>query len=60
MLVTWALRRGRSAAPSPREPAEEDLPARDALPEDPELARYVRKVREQAYGWAGGEPPQEA
>ena len=59
VVVTWALRRGRGAPPSPGEPAEEDLPARDTLPEDPELARYVLKVREQAYGWAGGEPPRE-
>jgi cytochrome c-type biogenesis protein CcmH len=33
------------------------VPARDELPDDAELARYVRKVRELAYGWPAGEPP---
>jgi cytochrome c-type biogenesis protein CcmH len=59
-VVTWALRRGRRADPAAGELPEEDAPARDALPDDAELARYVLKVREQAYGWAGGEPPREA
>jgi cytochrome c-type biogenesis protein CcmH len=59
VVVTWALRRGRRAGPPPAaEPAE--APARDRLPEDAELARYVLKVREQAYGWPGGVPPREA
>jgi len=34
-------------------------PSRTALPDDEELARWVRKVREVAYGWPGGEPPRE-
>jgi cytochrome c-type biogenesis protein CcmH len=29
----------------------------DALPDDPERARYVLRVRELAYGWPGGRPP---
>lgn len=33
------------------------VPGRGDLPDDPELAGYVRKVRELAYGWPGGEPP---
>lgn len=37
--------------------AAEVPPAADALPEDPELARYVLRVREAAYGWPGGRPP---
>jgi hypothetical protein len=60
VVVTWALRRGRGAAAA-AEPAEEGkLPARDALPEDAELARYVLKVRERVYGWADGQPPRES
>ena len=59
-VVTWALRRGNRTGAGPAEPAEEDAPPRDALPDDAELARYVLKVREQAYGWTGGEPPREA
>ena len=32
-------------------------PSFDALPEDPELAGYVLRVRELAYGWPGGKRP---
>jgi cytochrome c-type biogenesis protein CcmH len=39
---------------------EEDAPARDALPDDPELAGAVKRVRELAYGWPGGVPPEGA
>jgi cytochrome c-type biogenesis protein CcmH len=59
VVVTWALRRGRGPGAPEEAAAEEDTPARDALPDDTELARYVLKVREEAYGWAGGLPPQE-
>jgi cytochrome c-type biogenesis protein CcmH len=59
LLVTWALRRGRASAPA-AEPAPCDAPARDALPDDGELAAYVLKVRERAYGWPAGTPPREA
>ena len=37
--------------------ADERVPARDELPEDPALADAVRRVRELAYGWPGGVPP---
>jgi cytochrome c-type biogenesis protein CcmH len=30
---------------------------REQLPDDEELARYVRRVRQLAYGWPDGEPP---
>jgi cytochrome c-type biogenesis protein CcmH len=59
LLVTWALWRGRAAGPS-AEPSPADAPARDALPDDPELAAYVLKVRERVYGWPAGAPPREA
>lgn len=55
-VVARVLRRARA----PREAASAeapDLPGRDTLPEDPELARYVLQVREQAYGWPEGRPP---
>jgi cytochrome c-type biogenesis protein CcmH len=33
------------------------LPGPTTLPDDPELAGYVRRVRELAYGWPDGRPP---
>ena len=45
----------RRAAP-PAEPAP--LPEPGTLPDDPELARYVRLVRQRAYGWPDGQPPE--
>jgi cytochrome c-type biogenesis protein CcmH len=36
------------------DPTTENLPGRDTLPEDPELAPWVLKARELAYGWPGG------
>jgi cytochrome c-type biogenesis protein CcmH len=48
-----AGRRGAAATPSPSEP----VPGPGTLPDDPELARCVRRVRELAYGWPDGEPP---
>jgi cytochrome c-type biogenesis protein CcmH len=53
-VVAWTLRSRRQTAP--RQPAE-PLPGPDTLPDDPELARYVRRVRELAYGWPDGRPP---
>jgi cytochrome c-type biogenesis protein CcmH len=47
-------RRGPTAA-APA--ADEPVPGRGTLPDDPKLARQVRRVRELAYGWPGGEPP---
>ena len=53
-VVAWTLRsRRRAAAEEPMAP----LPGRDTLPDDPELARHVRRVRELAYGWPDGRPP---
>ena len=52
--VAWTLRsRRQTATGQPAEP----LPGPDTLPDDPELARYVRRVRERAYGWPDGRPP---
>jgi Uncharacterized protein involved in biosynthesis of c-type cytochromes len=36
---------------------EGELPDPDRLPDDPELAKYVLRVRELAYGWPGGVTP---
>jgi cytochrome c-type biogenesis protein CcmH len=52
-FVTSAL--GGKRATAAAEPAP--LPAPGTLPDDPELARYVRRVREMAYGWPKGRPP---
>jgi cytochrome c-type biogenesis protein CcmH len=63
LVVGWALRAPRAPAspqgevlPKPDE-AEEDVPGPDSLPEEPRLAEYVLKVREEAYGWPGGSSP---
>jgi cytochrome c-type biogenesis protein CcmH len=53
-IVAWTLRSRRQVAAG--EPAA-PLPGHDTLPDDPELARYVRRVRELAYGWPEGRPP---
>jgi len=54
VFVTRALSARRPAAV----PAElSALPGPATLPDDPELARYVRRVRELAYGWPEGRPP---
>ena len=61
-IVAWALRapraRLREGERIPAEPADR-IPDREALPEDPDLAPYVLKVRELAYGWPGGVRPRE-
>ena len=54
VFVTRALSARRPAA-GPAEPSP--LPGPATLPDDPELARYVRRVRELAYGWPEGRPP---
>jgi cytochrome c-type biogenesis protein CcmH len=60
-VVTFFLRRSGPAASAQ---ARHDggtrsaLPTRDALPEDRRLAAAVRQIRELAYGWPGGLPPQ--
>jgi len=63
LVVALTLRRPRRAAAAQQAPAEaaqadRDLPGPDTLPDDPELAEYVLKVREQAYGWPGGVSPE--
>jgi len=50
--VLRAPRRGTRAEAA----TAEAPPGADALPDDPELARYVLRVRELAYGWPGGKP----
>lgn len=60
-VIGWVLRAPRSApaaAPPGGETAE--APGPDSLPADPSLARYVLRVRERAYGWAGGVSPSRA
>jgi cytochrome c-type biogenesis protein CcmH len=53
-VVAGVLRsRRRTAGAAPEAP----LPGPDTVPDDPELAGYVRRVRELAYGWPGGRPP---
>ena len=50
------VRRTMRRSPAPAPPAE-GVPARDALPPDPVLAKNVLRIRELAYGWPGGVPP---
>jgi cytochrome c-type biogenesis protein CcmH len=54
-FVTRALSARRTAEPAPAE--VDALPGAATLPDDAELARYVRRVRELAYGWPEGRPP---
>lgn len=54
-LVRGSLRR-KGASPGAPAPID-DAPSRDALPDDPDLAAAVKRVRELAYGWPGGDPP---
>ena len=51
-VVRRTMRRAPATAP-----AVDGVPARDALPSDPVLARNVLRIRELAYGWPGGVPP---
>lgn len=58
-VVAFALRRKEAAprdAGAPQSIAPSDP---DALPDDPKLAAYVLRVREQIYGWPGGVRPPE-
>jgi cytochrome c-type biogenesis protein CcmH len=54
-VVALALRKSGASV----SPAGEALPGRGTLPDDPRLAAAMRRVRELAYGWPGGEPPQQ-
>lgn len=54
VIVAGVLRsRRKSGLGAPEAP----LPGPDTLPDDPELARAVLRVREQAYGWPDGRSP---
>lgn len=65
LIVALVLRRPRGAAaasqtmpaPAAAAAAPEDSPQADPLPDDPQLATYVLRVRESAYGWPGGVRP---
>jgi cytochrome c-type biogenesis protein CcmH len=53
----WRFLKKSSAAA--HDPAISEATAdRDALPDDPELASWVLRARELAYGWPGGVSPQ--
>jgi cytochrome c-type biogenesis protein CcmH len=56
-VVWWALRGPRAAASDPEPAVADDLPGPDTLPDDPDLAPYVLRIRERAYGWPGGLSP---
>jgi cytochrome c-type biogenesis protein CcmH len=53
----WAVRRAFGARRAPADEKASPPPGPDTLPEDEELARFVLRVREQAYGWPGGRSP---
>ena len=53
-------RKGEPEAGAPARDDDDALPRPDTLPDDAELAVHVRRVRELAYGWPGGEPPRAA
>lgn len=58
-FVAWQLRGTSDDTQAVQEPVESKSAAsvEYPLPNDPELASYVRRVREAAYGWPDGEPP---
>jgi cytochrome c-type biogenesis protein CcmH len=57
-VVWWALRGARAAVGEPAAAAPAaGLPGPDTLPDDPELAPFVLRIRERAYGWPGGVSP---
>jgi cytochrome c-type biogenesis protein CcmH len=59
LLVGWTLRRTQPSPLAPESGSIEasDVESRERLPDDPALAEYVKRVREQAYGWPGGQQP---
>jgi cytochrome c-type biogenesis protein CcmH/NrfF len=57
LVGAWFIRGSLRRRPARATPLIDDAPARDALPDDPELAGAVKRVRELAYGWPGGTPP---
>jgi cytochrome c-type biogenesis protein CcmH len=58
LFVARVLRRAGAGAAAAATEATEPVPGRDQLPDDPALARLVRQVREEAYGWPGGVSPE--
>jgi cytochrome c-type biogenesis protein CcmH len=56
-VVWWALRGPRAAAEAPTPGSAGDIPGPDTIPEDPDLAPFVLRIRERAYGWPGGVSP---
>jgi cytochrome c-type biogenesis protein CcmH len=56
LAIVWAALRARGATRGSTDAAQ-GTPGPDTLPEDPQLAAYVLKARELAYGWAGGRQP---
>ncbi len=56
-IGAWAVRRAFGSRRAPADEPQSPPPGPDALPDDEELARYVLRVREQAYGWPGGRSP---
>lgn len=58
VFVFFMVRRMRRApVEAASESAKAALPGRDTLPEDENLAHYVLRTRELAYGWPGGISP---
>lgn len=55
--LAWVMTKVRQMGAASAPQADEPVPTRGQLPEDPDLAHWVRQVRELAYGWPGGEPP---
>ncbi len=56
-IGAWAVRRALGPRRASAEASPLPPPGPDTLPEDAELARFVLRVREQAYGWPGGRSP---
>jgi cytochrome c-type biogenesis protein CcmH len=59
-IAVFVRRHRQPAAAAADASGAAELPTRDRLPDDPELVPWVKKVRELAYGWPGGEPPKGA
>jgi cytochrome c-type biogenesis protein CcmH len=56
-VVWWALRGPRPGSSETASEPAGDVPGPDTLPDDPELAPFVLRIRERAYGWPGGVSP---
>jgi cytochrome c-type biogenesis protein CcmH len=56
-FILWFVRRGASSGATEAQAAASAEAVGDPLPGDPELAAYVLRVREMAYGWPGGVRP---